>query len=161
MQTDEYAAELSRAGANVGGRWSAALFLARRYPLGAIGAAIMIVFVFAALFSEFLTIHDPLSTNAALSLAPPGAGYWTSNNACGKPPKSWIVFGLAIAVTAVPRVNQCAEIARIALGLGTFVPRLRQASVYRLRASVFIGLPWPKKMTGMRTWVAVLIGKAS
>ena len=49
------------------GRWSAARFLARRYPLGAIGAAIMAVFVFAALFAEIITFHDPLATNAVAS----------------------------------------------------------------------------------------------
>jgi hypothetical protein len=50
--------------------------------------------------------------------------------------------------------------ARIAFGLGAVAPSLRQASVYWLRASVFIGLPCPKKMTGMRALVAVLIDGA-
>ena len=53
--------------------------------------------------------------------------------------------------------NQCAEIARITLGLGTAAPSRRQASVYWLRASVFIGLPWPKKMTGIRASPVLLI----
>ena len=98
MQTGEYAAELSRAGANVGGRWSEALFLARRYPLGAIGAAIMAVFVFAALFSELITIHDPLSTNAAMSLAAPGAVHWMGADNFGRDVYSRIVFGARISL---------------------------------------------------------------
>lgn len=98
METEKYAAELSRAGANVGGRLSAALFLARRYPLGAIGAVIMMVFVFAALFAEFLTPHDPLSTNAALSLAPPGNGYWMGADNFGRDVYSRIVFGARISL---------------------------------------------------------------
>jgi len=98
MPTNEYAAELSRAGANVGGRWSAALFLARRYPLGALGAVIMTVFVFAALFAEFLTHHDPLSTNSAMSLAPPGAGYWMGADNFGRDVYSRIVFGARISL---------------------------------------------------------------
>ncbi len=98
MQTNEYAAELARAGANVGGRWSAALFLARRYPLGALGAAIMTLFVFTALFAEFLTVNDPLSTNSALSLAPPGNGYWLGADNFGRDVYSRIVFGARISL---------------------------------------------------------------
>lgn len=98
MQTNEYAAELSRAGANVGGRWSAALFLARRYPLGALGAAIMTLFVFTALFAEFLTVNDPLSTNSAMSLAPPGNGYWLGADNFGRDVYSRIVFGARISL---------------------------------------------------------------
>jgi len=98
MQTKEYAAELSRAGANIGGRWSAALFLVRRYPLGAIGAAIMVVFVFAALFAEFLTVHDPLSTNAAMSLAHPSAEYWMGADNFGRDVYSRIVYGARISL---------------------------------------------------------------
>lgn len=99
MQTNEYAAELSRAGANVGGRWSAALFLARRYPLGALGAAIMTVFVLTALFAEFLTVNDPLSTNSAMSLAPPGENYWMGADNFGRDVYSRIVFGARISLT--------------------------------------------------------------
>jgi peptide/nickel transport system permease protein len=76
MRIGDYAAELARAGANVEGRWGGARFLARRYPLGAIGAAIMAVFVFAAVFAEIITFQDPLATNASLSLARPSAVHW-------------------------------------------------------------------------------------
>ena len=51
MSTIDYRAELAKAGANVDSRWSAIRFLVRRYPLGAIGAAIMALFVFAAIFA--------------------------------------------------------------------------------------------------------------
>jgi len=98
MQTNDYAAELSRAGANVSGRWSAALFLARRYPLGALGAVIMTLFVFAALFAEFLTHHDPLTTNSAMSLARPGAEFWMGADNFGRDVYSRIVFGARISL---------------------------------------------------------------
>ena len=84
MQIADYDAELAKAGANVTGRWSAARFLARRYPLGAIGAAIMGMFVFAALFAELITFYDPLATDAALSLAPPGAAHWMGADNFGR-----------------------------------------------------------------------------
>src|SRR6266849_1291833 len=60
-----------------------------------------------------------------------------------------MVFGFSIAVTAVPSVYQCADTHRMALGFGIDLPSWRQASVYWLRSSVFIGLPWPKNTTGI------------
>src|SRR3990170_362175 len=67
-----------------------------------------------------------------------------------------MVRGRSIAVTAVPRVVQCADTARIALGFGTDSPRRRQAAVYRFCSSVFIGLPCPKNTTGIRARLAVI-----
>ena len=66
MSSIDYRAELARAGANVESRWSAVRFFARRYPLGAVGAVIMAVFLFAAFFAPLITVYDPLSTNSAL-----------------------------------------------------------------------------------------------
>ena len=69
MSTLDFNAELARAGAGVRGRWGAVRFFIRLYPLGAIGAVIMSLFIFAAIFAPFITVYDPLSTNAAVSLA--------------------------------------------------------------------------------------------
>jgi len=98
MPAGDYAAELSRAGAHVGGRWSAALFLARRYPLGAIGAVIMLVFVVAALLAELIATHDPLATNSAMSLAQPGAAHWLGADNFGRDVYSRIVHGARISL---------------------------------------------------------------
>ena len=98
MSSIEYRAELSKAGANVDGRWSAVRFFARRYPLGAIGAVIMAIFVFAALFAPFLTVYDPLSTNAAVSLARPSAAHWLGCDFMGRDVYSRIVYGARISL---------------------------------------------------------------
>jgi peptide/nickel transport system permease protein len=98
VSTIEYQAELAKAGAHVAGRWSAIRFLARRYPLGAIGAMIMSVFVFAALFAPFLTVYDPLSTNSALSLARPSANHWLGCDFMGRDVYSRIVYGARISL---------------------------------------------------------------
>ena len=55
-----------------------------------------------------------------------------------------------MAVTAVPLMYQCAEIASTARGRGRLAPNARHAAVKRLVSSVFIGLPWPMKAAGMR-----------
>jgi peptide/nickel transport system permease protein len=94
----DYRAELTRAGANVEGRWSAIRFLARRYPLGAFGAVIMALCVFAALFAPFITVYDPLSTNSALSLARPSAQHWLGCDFMGRDVYSRIVYGARISL---------------------------------------------------------------
>ena len=98
MAIIDYRAELTRAGANVEGRWSAIRFLARRYPLGAFGAVIMAVCVFAALFAPYITVYDPLSTNAAFSLARPSAQQWLGCDFMGRDVYSRIVYGSRISL---------------------------------------------------------------
>ena len=98
MSSIDYRAELTRAGANVEGRWSAIRFLARRYPLGAFGAVIMVVCVFAALFAPYITVYDPLSTNAAASLARPSAQHWLGCDFMGRDVYSRIVYGSRISL---------------------------------------------------------------
>ncbi len=98
MSSIEYRAELSKAGANVQSRWSAVRFFARRYPLGAVGAAIMMVFLFAAFFAPLITVYDPLSTNAALSLARPSAAHWLGCDFMGRDVYSRIVYGARISL---------------------------------------------------------------
>jgi peptide/nickel transport system permease protein len=94
----DYRAELAKAGADVDGRWSAVLFFARRYPLGAAGAVIMGVFLFAALFAPLITFYDPLSTNSALSLARPSAAHWLGCDFMGRDVYSRIVYGARISL---------------------------------------------------------------
>jgi hypothetical protein len=45
----------------------------------------------------------------------------------------------------------------MALGLGTDRPNARQAAVYRLVSSAFIGLPCPKKIAGIRVAITTLL----
>src|SRR4029077_9251716 len=98
MSSIDYRAELTRAGANVEGRWSAIRFLARRYPLGAFGAVIMALCVFAALCAPFITVYDPLSTNAPLSLARPSMQHWLGCDFMGRDVYSRIIYGARISL---------------------------------------------------------------
>jgi hypothetical protein len=56
------------------------------------------------------------SLTSSASSGNPGAGYWTSKSASGKPKKSWMVRGRGIAVTAVALMYQGALITRMARG---------------------------------------------
>ena len=98
MSIIDYRAELTRAGANIDTRWAKLRFLARRYPLGAFGALIMALCVFAAVFAPYITVYDPLSTNAALSLARPSAQHWLGCDFMGRDVYSRIVYGSRISL---------------------------------------------------------------
>src|SRR5437667_147858 len=67
VSTIDFQAELTAAGAHVTTRWGAVRFFIRRYPLGAADAVIMGLFLFVAAFAPYITVYDPLSTNAAAS----------------------------------------------------------------------------------------------
>src|SRR5439155_22120584 len=91
----------------------------------------------------------------------PGAGYCLSNSALGKEaPKSWMVRGRAMAVTAVTLVSQWAEMARIALGRGSAAAISPQARLVLSAWIATIGLPWPKKATGIRDVIRTTLRRA-
>jgi peptide/nickel transport system permease protein len=98
LSTLDFNAELAAAGANVKSRWGAVRFFIRRYPLGAAGAVIIAIFLFAAAFAPYLTMYDPLSTNAAASLAKPGAAHWLGCDFMGRDVYSRIIYGARISL---------------------------------------------------------------
>jgi peptide/nickel transport system permease protein len=98
MTAVEHSAELTRAGANISNRRQAAMFLARHYPLGAAGAAILIVFVLTAIFADGISPFDPTSTNPAISLARPSIAHWLGADFMGRDMFSRIVGGSRISL---------------------------------------------------------------
>lgn len=99
MAVIDHQAELNRAGANISSRWGSIAYYIRRYPLGAIGALIFMLFVLTAIFAPFLTGFDPTSTNAKTSLAKPGmAGHALGADFMGRDLWSRIVYGARISL---------------------------------------------------------------
>ena len=98
MAVIDHDAELARAGANVRGRTGALFFFTRRYPLGAIGALIMVVFLATAIFADVITSFDPTSTNARSSLARPGENHLLGADFMGRDVFSRIVYGARISL---------------------------------------------------------------
>ena len=110
------------------GVWSKIRYRAAAHPLGVIGAAIMAVFVFAAIFADFITPYDPIRTNSLVSLMPPGHGHWLGADQMGRDIYSRIVYGARIS---------------LAVGLGsTFL-----GCVF----GVMLGLTWAISVAGS-TW---------
>ena len=117
MAIINHEAELARAGANVTGWASRILFFARRYPLGAVGAVIVMVFVFTAIFAPFIATMDPTTTDAKASLARPGGMFWLGADFMGRDMFSRIVYGARISLTVGLGATLTGGILGVSIGL--------------------------------------------
>ena len=132
-------AEIAQAGANVTSRWGMALFLARRYPLGGVGLAIVLIFVLVAVLAPYITSHDPLSTNPAISLAAPSAVHPMGADFMGRDLFSRVVYGartsLAVAFGATTLGVLFGVLIGLASGyLGGWVDLITQRIIDMLQA---------------------------
>jgi peptide/nickel transport system permease protein len=98
MAVLDHRAELNRAGANATGFFGTARFLMRRYPLGAVGAVIVALFVLTALFAPWLSAYDPTSTNPRASLARPTAEHILGADFMGRDMWSRVAYGARISL---------------------------------------------------------------
>jgi peptide/nickel transport system permease protein len=78
--------------------WPHLRFVITRHPLGVVGAVIMALCVFAAVFADFLTRYDPVSTNSALSLARPSHDHLFGADFMGRDVYSRIIYGARISL---------------------------------------------------------------
>ncbi len=70
----------------------------RKKPLGAAGAALMLVMVVCAVFADVLATYDPIATDAAHTLAAPGAEHWLGSDHLGRDIYSRIVHGARVSL---------------------------------------------------------------
>lgn len=117
MTAIDHAAELARAGANVTGWWGRVRFFARRYPLGAVGAVLVTLFVLTAVFADFIAPVDPTATNAKFSLARPGGMFWLGADFMGRDMYSRIVHGARISLAVGAGAMALGCLLGIAVGL--------------------------------------------
>ena len=117
MATIDHDAELARAGANITGWGGQLAFLARRYPLGAVGAVIVTVFVLTAIFANFIAPMDPTATDAKASLALPGAKFWLGADFMGRDMFSRIVFGARISLAVGAGATLIGGVLGVTIGL--------------------------------------------
>jgi peptide/nickel transport system permease protein len=109
--------ELRRAGANVRGLGGALVHFVRRYPLGAIGALIMILFITTAIFADQITSYDPTSTNPRVSLAPPGEQHMLGADFMGRDVFSRIVYGARISLAVAIGATALGCLVGVTIGL--------------------------------------------
>ncbi|HEX9445855.1 MAG TPA: ABC transporter permease, partial [Candidatus Binatia bacterium] len=80
-------------------RWLAvSLTFARRRPLGAAGAAVILVMLFAAVFAGFISPYDPLTTDYAAMLQAPSAAHWLGTDSFGRDVLARIIYGSRTAL---------------------------------------------------------------
>ena len=77
---------------------NAVLRFARQRPLGAIGAAIVFVMIFAAALAGVVAPFDPLATDYGAMLQAPNAAHWFGTDAFGRDVFSRIIYGSRTAL---------------------------------------------------------------
>src|SRR5512134_2998092 len=80
------------------GWWAAVPDFARARPLGAIGAAIVLLNIVVAIGADVLAPYDPLATDYAAMLARPSAAHWLGTDAFGRDVLARIVYGSRTAM---------------------------------------------------------------
>lgn len=78
--------------------WKKLRRTARRKPLGAVGAAIILVFVLIALFAPFLAPHDPYAIDSNNLLARPNWSNWLGTDEFGRDILSRIIWGSRVSI---------------------------------------------------------------
>src|SRR5262245_63616061 len=78
--------------------WSKIRYHLGARALGSIGAAIMAVFVFCAVFADFITAYSPTATDSAMRLLHPGAGHVLGTDQMGRDIFSRIIYGARISL---------------------------------------------------------------
>ena len=119
MAVIDHQAELARAGANITGWWSRILFFTRRYPLGAVGAIIVTIFILTAVLADIIAPVDPTATNSKFSLAHPSHMFWLGADFMGRDMYSRIVHGARISLAVGAGAMGLGGVIGISVGLAS------------------------------------------
>jgi peptide/nickel transport system permease protein len=80
-------------------RWqAAALEFTVTKPLGAAGAALVLVMIFAAVFADVISPYNPLATDYGAMLAAPSAQHWLGTDEFGRDLLTRIIYGARTAL---------------------------------------------------------------
>ncbi len=82
---------------------------ARRKPLGAISAVVLILLILTAIFAPVIATHDPILQSGPERLQAPSSDHWMGTDNLGRDVFSRVVFGARISL----------EVGFFAIGLGT------------------------------------------
>ncbi len=99
--------------------WSKLRYHLAAHPLGMIGAAIMVVFVFCAVFADFITAYSPTATDPGLRLLQPGAGHSLGTDQMGRDIFARIIYGARISLAVGLGSTLLGSLFGVALGLAS------------------------------------------
>jgi peptide/nickel transport system permease protein len=81
------------------GGWRAATVdFCRRRPLGAVGAAVVVLMLAVAVSAELVAPYDPVAVDFGAMLARPGAQHWLGTDAFGRDVLSRLLYGARTAL---------------------------------------------------------------
>jgi peptide/nickel transport system permease protein len=87
--------EVPKAG---GGWWETVREFSLRRPLGAVGAAIIVVMLAVAVLAPFIARYDPVINDFSAMLAPPSGAHWLGTDAFGRDVLSRLIYGSRTAL---------------------------------------------------------------
>ena len=77
---------------------SAVVTFCRRRPLGAVGAAIVLIMLVVAVFAPALAPYDPVAVDFGAMLSPPNAQHWLGTDSFGRDVLSRLIYGSRTAL---------------------------------------------------------------
>ncbi len=78
--------------------WQRTRELSRKQPLGAFGAVVVILMIFAAVFADYITFYDPIDNNYEQMLVAPNIDYWFGTDQMGRDILTRIIYGARTAL---------------------------------------------------------------
>ena len=82
-----------------GSRWAEVVRdFCRRRPLGAIGAAVIVLMIAVAVLAQGIAPYDPVATNFGAMLSPPSAKHWLGTDTFGRDVLSRLIYGSRTAL---------------------------------------------------------------
>ena len=119
----------------------AILRFVRQRPLGAIGAAIILLMVAMAATADFLAPFDPLATDYGAMLAAPGAHHWLGTDAFGRDVLSRMIYGSRTALMVGLGASFLGAVFGSLIGLGSAYFGGRVDLVVQRVMDVFFAFP--------------------
>ena len=92
------AVEIAAAAEARGGWWGGALDFARRRPLGAAGALVVVFLFLLALSAELIAPYNPVAVDFGAMLSRPGAAHWLGTDAFGRDVLTRLIYGSRTAL---------------------------------------------------------------
>jgi peptide/nickel transport system permease protein len=80
-------------------RVGSALYFLRRNPRMIVGGAIVLAWLFVAIFAPWVAPYDPIKVNVTDSLIPPGPGHWLGTDDLGRDVLSRVMWGARVSLS--------------------------------------------------------------
>jgi peptide/nickel transport system permease protein len=123
-------------------RWVASILaFSRRRPLGAIGAAVVVLMIAVALTATLIAPYDPLAVDFVAMLAAPSGTHWLGTDAYGRDVLSRLIYGSRTALIVGFGAALVGATAGAVLGVGSAYFGGRIDLVLQRFMDIFISFP--------------------